>query len=79
MYTLRHIDRMDCDRKLLGGERDGQKEREAETERFSDECIVVEVIGHLRPSFYAHSFPPSPLHFQFVLFFVLFVVVVAYY
>ena len=71
------IDRMGCDRKLLGGERDGQKEREADTERFSDECIVVEVIAsHLRPSFYVHSFPPIPLHFQFV---VVVVVVVAYY
>ena len=51
MYTLKQLHGMDCDQQqnnLL------RKER-----RSGFRVIAVAVIGHLRPSFYNHSVPPS--------------------
>ena len=68
---LRQLQRKDCDRKLLGVWGDGGRQTDRQTERLSGFRVMgivvgLSVIGHLRPSFYAHSFLPSPSPPDFV-------------
>ena len=51
---------IDCDRKLL---KERERDKKKETAVVQVIGIAVSVIGHLRPSFYTHSVPPSPPDF----------------